>query len=99
MSAWARADYENQRRRWLGALRDIADKHGKGSRVYRLLGTLAWGRFEGESKPNEHKDDVASGYGYLKGYRDACLHAAELMKDKSEEDFRLIHRSPRGPLL
>lgn len=99
MSAWKRVEYETQRRRWINALRDIADKHGKDSWAYKVLGSLAWGRFEGESRPNEHKDDVVRGYAYLRGYRDACMRAAELAGDKSAEDFRGIHRNSREPLL
>ncbi len=91
-----RADYEKRRQAWRGALREIADKHGKTSWAYRVLGSLAWGRFEGETKPDEHKDDIAYGYGYLQGYRAACLRAAELARDPSEADFRLIHQHLRG---
>ena len=90
MNAWTREDYETQRTRWYYALQGIAAKHGEASWAGRLLEPLAWRR-EDEPKRDEGKDDVVAGYGYLKGYRDACLRAAELAGDMSEGDFHCIH--------
>ena len=83
---------ELQRMRWLRALEEIAREMGQGTREYRLFGALAWGRFEGESRPDERKEDVFFGLGFLQGFRDAALLAACEFKLKSEEPLRLIYK-------
>jgi hypothetical protein len=54
---------------WRRALQEIATECGKDSAVYKILDTMAWGRFDGEGHPGETRDDVAYGVGFLHGAR------------------------------
>ncbi len=49
--------------------------------ILSAMGSLAWGRSEADPRPDETKDDVVEGLGYLKGYRDAMLRAARAFGD------------------
>ena len=39
------------------------------------IGSLAWGRYEGEPTPDERLADIAEGCGYLEGFRSALIRA------------------------
>ena len=81
-----------ERAAWARALQQIAAEHGEKSPVYKLLGTIAWGRYDGEPCPSDDKDNVATGLAFLQGVRYAAINACELMGlHKAEQDFRCIH--------
>ena len=86
-----RERWTQTRSRWTLALQGIARKHGTGSPVYKILGTVAWGRFSGEAQPGEHIDHIAFGAGFLEGVRYAALNAAESLHLSGEDDLRRIH--------
>jgi hypothetical protein len=83
---------EEHRRRWTWALQAIASSYPKGSREYRLFGSLAWGRSDADPRPDERKEDVFFGHGYLEGFRAAALLHAEVLKLPTEDALRSIHR-------
>lgn len=90
MSHHTRAEAERERTRWARALCEIAKKYGRESTIGRMLGSLAWGRHEGEPKPDEKVHDVVWGCGYLRGYSDAMLRACEIFRVDGENDVRIV---------
>ena len=90
-----KAEAEWLRSEWVRALQDVAkqlgytpNRNGESSHpVVRILGALAWGRHPKEGGPDETKDDVLVGLGYLQGVRDAALRAARELGDKEADRF------------
>jgi len=73
----SREDLELRRRAWEHAWRvAISNTGGKSGSLAPFVGSLAWGRYEYECRPSEHKEDVARGVGYLEGMRVALLNVA-----------------------
>ena len=85
---------------WTRALRDVAKQlgykpnhHGESDHpVVRILGALAWGRFEYEPGSCDSKDRAVRGLGYLEGVRDAALRAARELGDREAD--RLLCEVP-----
>ena len=86
-----RGTAEQKRTAWRIALMKVAEELGKESEVYKILGSLAWGRHEGEQAVHETKDNVVFGLGYLKGYRDATLAATRVLNLKGERALANCH--------
>ncbi len=84
--AWLRSRWA-----WSVALLNIAQDAGKGSDLYEMLGNVAWGRYDGEPQPQETKDHVVFGAGFLQGVRYAALLAGERFKVAGTNDLRTIH--------
>lgn len=84
------AIYE-RRRKWARALEQIALMFGKNAPIYEILGTVAWGRYEGEPNTTDTKDNALLGLGFLQGVRYAALNAARLYKLQGERDLANIH--------
>jgi len=68
-----------------GALRSVPPP------LLRILGPLAWGRFEGEPLRVESKDNIVYGVGYLEGARHVALLAAQEFHLEGEEMLRRAH--------
>ena len=75
----------HDRDQWRRALEQIANEAGKGSPLYKILGTISWGRFDGEPSSCDTKDNALLGLGFLQGARYAALNAARLYGWKKEE--------------
>ncbi len=82
-----RREAETLRSLWLQELRAVAEKlgydpanpAGDNHPVLQILGGTAWGRHPEEGGPDETKDNVLLGLGYLKGIRDAAMRAARVL--------------------
>ena len=86
-----RADADNARRKWAYALSSIAREQGKDSALYKMLGSVAWGRYDHESSPNESKDNILLGLGFLEGVRYAAMRAGEQFDVPGWYDLQRIH--------
>ena len=75
MAGRSRAEWSKQRHAWAWALQQAAQECGKDSKMYKILGSVAWGRFDGEAQPQEPKDNIIFGAGYLQGARSVALAA------------------------
>ena len=80
-----------ERNQWRLALERIAQEVGKEAPLYRILGSVAWGRFEGEPTATDSKDNAVFGLGFLRGVRHAALEAARLYNLKGERSLANIH--------
>ena len=80
-----------RRSAWAYELEAIARKQGKGSDLYEMLGTVAWGRYDGEPQPDELKDNVVFGAGFLQGVRYAAMKAGAKFQVEGTNDLRNIH--------
>ena len=86
-----------ERHRWARALTEIARAAGEKSVLYRMLGTVAWGRYDGEpTASGDTKDQVMFGLGFLQGVRYAALLSAEIHKIAGEDALRTIHKRIAG---
>ncbi len=65
-----------RRSAWENALQRTANKIGRDTPLWRVLGTTAWGRFDGEAQVGELKDNILFGLGVLRhllaGVRELC---------------------------
>ncbi len=84
--AWNRS-----RMAWARALSGIAREQSQESDMYKMLGNVAWGRYDGEPQPDELKDNVVFGTGFLQGVRYAALQAGERFGVTGTNDLRNIH--------
>ena len=75
-----RKEAEARRTQWASALSQIASETGKASPLTDILGTVAWGRYNGEPSATDSKDNALIGYGFLMGVRYAAMRAAERFK-------------------
>ena len=88
-------DWQERRSAWARALYRAAEACGKDSKPYKILGTVAWGRYDGEAQPQEAKDNIVFGAGFLKGVRYAALGAGDELKLPGTEHLRGIHNEVR----
>ncbi len=86
-----RKDVERARRAWALALYEIAVEVGEGSPLYKAMGSVAWGRYEGEPSASDSKDNAMFGYAYLRGLRDALMRVAEAEHWAGANALRVIH--------
>lgn len=86
-----RKEAERRRAQLENALCRVADEAGKDSQLYKLLGTVAWGRYTGEPCLADSKDNALIGYGFLRGVRYAAMNAADLFKLAGVSKLRSIH--------
>ena len=86
-----RKEAEKRRTQWARALYQIASETGKASPLTYILGTVAWGRYDGEPGAADSKDNALIGYGFLMGVRYASLLAAERFKLDGVSKLRNIH--------
>jgi hypothetical protein len=91
MGAISRADWETKRYAWRWAIAQAAEAIGKGKPLYNILGSAAWGRFDGEASPGEVKDNVVFGVGFLEGVRYAALHAGRELHLEGTVHLERIH--------
>lgn len=88
-----RREAEEERAAWLRVLRGVCEKldprPGRLSEsdhpVVKILGSIAWGRFEKEGGPDETKDNVVEGLGYLQGVRTTAMRAARVLRDEKAD--------------
>lgn len=88
-----RREAESLRAAWLGELQAVAAELGYVPNmvgdcdhpIVQILGGTAWGRHPEEGGPDETKDNVLIGLGYLKGIRDAAMRAARVLKDQKAD--------------
>ena len=100
-----KAEAQARRTRWERALQEIAQEVGANSVVYKTLGSVAWGRYEGEGRAHgDDKENVMFGLGFLQGVRYAAMNAAAAQNLRGEDALRRIHdriaeyeRKPTSP--
>lgn len=85
------AEAKQQRHLWALALEQIASEVGEKSPLYKAMGSVAWGRYDGEPCPSDSKENALRGLYYLMGVRDALLRAAEIQRWDGLESLRSIH--------
>ena len=76
---------------WELALGAVARQAKQNSVLLKMLGSVAWGRYDGEHTAYEKKDNVVYGAGYLKGYRDALLQTTRVLKMDGERLLAEAH--------
>jgi len=91
MSAIKREEYAKRREAWAYALYDAAKAIGKGNPLYEILGSVAWGRYDGEPAMNEVKENIVFGLGFLEGVRYAALNAGRALNLKGTTHLERIH--------
>ena len=91
-----RKEAEARRSQWARALYQIASEAGKASPLTYILGTVAWGRYDGEPSATDSKDNALIGYGFLMGVRYAAMRAAERFKLDGVSKLRDIHERLEG---
>lgn len=81
-------------------MRDVVAKN-KSPMIKEAMGSLAWGRYEGESRPDETKDDIVEGCGFLIGMQSALLHLANARQlgtaGLGSEFWRTVEAVKRDP--
>lgn len=78
MAGRTREEWINERAAWELALMRAARAAGEESKLYQLLGSVAWGRYDGESTAGETKGNIIFGAGYLQGVRAVALQAGRM---------------------
>lgn len=85
-------DLDRLRRQWARALESIAREVGSNSDVYKIMGTVAWGRYDGEpAASGDGLTHIAMGYGFLMGVRYATLNAARHFDLNGEKQLARIY--------
>lgn len=92
----AKADSTQMRRDWQQAMqaiaRELETKYSKETPLYKLMGGLAWGRYDYEPRTyGDNADHINRGVGYLMGVRDAALHVGRAMQLPGWELFADIY--------
>ena len=95
MSGLTKQHWQERRAAWALALYRAAESCGKGSKLYKILGTVVWGRYDGEPQPQETKDNIVFGAGFLEGVRYAALRAGDEFRLPGTEHLREIHNDLR----
>lgn len=95
MAGRTRKEWQAERSAWTVALIKAARAAGEDSELYRILGSIAWGRFDGESQPGELKDNIIFGVGYLQGARDVALRAGRVFNLPGTVHLERIHDAVR----
>ena len=67
------SDWKIRRGAWARCMQDVANSFGITSPLYRVMGSIAWGRFKGEACVADSLQNAIFGTAYLEGYRDALL--------------------------
>lgn len=80
-----------QRTAWANAMQRVAQEAGAGSPLYRAMGPLAWGRYDGEPNMKDTKDNVVKGLAYIQGKRDALLEAGRVTGAWPTSSLERIH--------
>jgi len=91
MSGLSKEEYTRRRAAWAYALYDAAKAIGKGNPLYAILGSITWGRYDGEPAMNEVKDNIVFGLGFLEGARYAALNAGRVLRLKGTNHLEGIH--------
>lgn len=86
-----RAEWEKRRYAWQRAMVKVANAVGNGSKLYQAMGSLAWGRYDGEPSAADSKDRAVFGTGYLQGKRDALLSVARMEGWPGAVELENIH--------
>lgn len=86
-----REHWEQRRAMWSRALQEIARKLPPQSTLREMLGSVAWGRYDGEPTPTDTKDNVVFGAGYLEGVRHTALLAGRALNLKGTSELERIH--------
>ena len=86
-----RVEAEKARSQWSYALFQIAQTQGKDSPMYKMLGSVAWGRYEYEPCPQETKENILLGLGFLQGVHYAAMQASKQFNVPGLYDLQRIH--------
>ncbi len=93
-----KAQAEAERAAWAGALQDAAKQLGyvassgfgtgpKQPKAVQVLGSIAWGRYEGEPGAVDSKDRAVEAVGYLRGVWDTAMRAARAYGDGAADEI------------
>lgn len=83
--------WEERRSAWQNALMEIARGLSQQSTLLNMLGSVAWGRYDGEPQPSELKDNVIFGVGFLQGVRYASMRAGRELNLQGARELETIH--------
>lgn len=86
-----RAEWDSRRRAWASAMQGVASKLGEHSPLYKAMGSLAWGRYQGEPSATDNKDMAVFGCAYVQGKRDALLAVARMLGWDGARELEGIH--------
>jgi hypothetical protein len=70
---------------WEHRWRWVVTEVGPSSPLLPMIGSLAWGRYEHETQPDESLTDIVCGVGYLEGMRTVALLACRALKYAPED--------------
>lgn len=91
MSGIRKDELDKRRRQWAGAMYALARELGEEHWITKGMGSLAWGRYDGEPTPNDPVSNVAMGWGFLQGVRYALLQVARGESREGERELSRIH--------
>lgn len=91
MSGLSKEEYTRRRAAWAYALHSAAEDIGQDSPLYEILGSVAWGRYDGEPAVSEVKENSVFGLGFLEGVRYAALNAGRALNLKGTDHLEHIH--------
>ena len=86
-----RDDWQERRQAWQSAMVEAARGLDKDSLLKRAMGSVAWGRYNGEPSAGEVKDNIVFGCGYLQGIRDTLLQVGHELNLQGTREFEGIH--------
>lgn len=86
-------DLQRRRMAWEHALCAIARELGSDHWITKGMGSIAWGRYDGEPTPQDSVSNVAMGWGFLRGVRYALLQVARNAHptQEGERELAKIH--------
>ena len=93
MAGLSKREWSKRRHEWAWALQQVAQTCGKDSEMYKLLCSVAWGRYDGEAQPQELKDNIIFGAGYLQGVRSVALQAGRQFNIPGTVHLEDIHHA------
>jgi len=96
--ALRKEDLLKRRRAWQRTMHALARELGEDHWITQGMGSVAWGRYDGECEPDESVSHVAMGWGFLQGVRYALLQVAREpgCRRKDEHVLARIHDRMRN---
>lgn len=88
-------DLQRRRTAWANAMFTISRDLGPHHWITKGMGSIAWGRYDGEPTPTDSVVNVAMGWGFLQGVRYALLQVARDQNLSDEASLARIHQRTR----